>query len=233
MESRDSIVRKLNGLKAKFEHEATGEAEAMAAIAAYNRLMQKYNLTETDLHIRESGVEAKTFKHGAKQNGPMYWIVTGIGAVTDTRPIANAETKEITFFGTGPDVQYAEFLYRLIENALKTSWQAYRYSFEYTRLSKSGIHGRIIRNGFEKGFIIRLCQRLQAMAADNKAAGAGRDLIVLKNQLIQAALDGVKTKKPQKAIMRYQDTSAVKAGMDQADNVRLRKEAESKTHYLT
>lgn len=231
MENRDAIVRKLNALKAKFEHGTTNEHEAQAAMEAYNRLMQKYNLTETDLHVRESGIDHKTFKHGNKQNGPMFWVVVGIGNVTDTKPIGDPATKSVTFFGTGPDVQYAEFLYRLIEGSLKLAWKSYRYSFEYTRQSRAGVHGKIIRNAFEKGFIFQMHERLEAMAAENKKVGTG--LIVLKNQLIKAHLDdmGMKTK-ASNVVARYQDNSALKAGMDEADKVRLRQEAESKTLYL-
>lgn len=141
MENRDAIVRKLNGLRAKFMHENTSEAESFAAMEKYNELMQKYDLTETDLTIRESGIKFGKFAtdtSNSKILPPMAYMTVPIGWVTDCRGIFDRKTMSAVFIGTMADVQYAEFLWTLIENQFKSSWKAYRYSFDYTKLHRAG-----------------------------------------------------------------------------------------------
>lgn len=232
MENRDQIVRKLRALKAMFEHGATSETEAALAMKRYNDLMQKYHLTETDLEIKQSGIHTKNFKTSTgKQKGPMYYLAKPIGNVTNTRGIYHRKTGVTVYFGTQADVDYAEFLFRLIESSLEQSWNAYRYSFDYTRLHRDGVHGRTIRNAFYKGYITRMQKRLNEMALENIQESTGRDLIVLKGQLIQTAIEeaGIKIKKGTSLStkVRTNAMNAVEAGRSEADKVKLRHEMDT------
>ena len=176
---RDAIVRKLNALKAKFEHKTTGEAEAVAAMAMYNKLMQKYKLTETDLNLRASGVKIGAFStdsNNKKQAPPMNYMVVPISKVTETYGVFDTTTMRGVFVGTMADVQYAEFLWTVIQNAFNESWKAFRYSFDYTKLHRGGMHGKTIRHSFDMGFMSGMTGRLNEMAAENAKAGTGEPI---------------------------------------------------------
>lgn len=236
MENRDSIVRKLNALKAIFEHKNANEAEAIAAIDKYNALMQKYNLTETDLHIKQSGIKFANVQTDKTVFAAIHYMVVGITMVTNTEVIVRRNDRACPcymFVGTMVDVQYADFLFRLLEGAVDSAWKAYKATDAYSNLNKHH-HGRLIKKAFEDGFCTRMHEKLEQVARENGMETTGRDLVVLKNALIKAALDeaGMKSSSTKLTTYAIKSDAAAYAGMAEADKVRLRQEAEAKTKYL-
>lgn len=198
-DNREAILRRLQALKAMFEHKDTSEAEAMQAMALYAKLMEKYDLTETDLSVKQAGVGFRKVKNSeTKHEHEVAFIVLAIEALTETRivPVKGNEKEPGLFHvihGTRSDVDYAEFIYRLCYNAIETSWKAYRYSYEYTKLvKKQGIHGRKVRSNFRLAMAYRLADRINAMAKERHAKQAGTSLIVLKSELIKVAFPDLK-----------------------------------------
>lgn len=236
MDNRDSILRRLAALKAKFaEGSGCTEAEAESAMKMYNDLMQRYNIEETDVHIRQEGIgfSAFSYKEG-KQKHEVYWCLTAIGELTDTKPVVDGQN--VTFFGTKPDRDYAEFLYRLTIKSLETEWKAFRYSFNYTKLHRRGVHGKKIRHSFRTAFINRLAKRMRDMAGANKIkeSSTGTALVLLKAELIDAFLAEKfgKLRKGGEKQTRLSTSEAAEAGRDSADKVRLRQEVDDPTRLL-
>lgn len=232
MENREAIVRKLNALKARFEHGATSEPEALAAMNKYHELMQRYNLTETDLNIRESGVKAGHFHsetyNGSKNTPTIGWLIFPIGKATETRGILMPDNSAL-FIGTQPDVEYAEFLFRLLDRAIPRAWGDFKHGNPlYKEAKEAGHHGRAIRNAFEKGFLQRMTHKLMEMAPKNE----GKGLIVLKNQLIEAAMEqaGMKTTGAKQVQHRANSRAVAMEGGKSADKVILRQQAEQQKY---
>lgn len=226
MENRDSIVRKLNALKAKFANGSNcSEAEAETAMRMYDALMQKYNLTETDLSLKEGGISFVKMNAGVSDDlPPMAHMTTIIGLVTDTQGLWGGNYSFIVYCGTMADIQYAEFLHRLIEGSLESSWAAYRNTPQFNDLNaKKGVEESAIRNGFTKGFLMRMTAKLEDMM--EKHIEAGTALMVLKQDLILAALDqaGLAAEEV-KAVAKHGPADAMVAGGEEADKVRLRQE---------
>lgn len=231
MENRDAIVRKLNALRAKFEHGATSEHEATAAMDKYNELMAKYRLTETDLNVRDSGIkigEFHTYKYDFGQLAPICWLIKPIAMVTSTKGVCYSNITGV-FFGTGADVQYAEFIWRRCDDSLKATWEAFYKSPTYERFEKNGWSEAEIRTSFIQGWLQRMTARLLEMAPKMPSENA---LIVLKNELIEAALGEAGKTSTSNAVAKQGHNIITLEGGLEADKVRLRQEADAQTKYL-
>jgi hypothetical protein len=225
MDNRDAILRRMAALRAKFQ-EGSGctEEEANAAMEKYNSMMQQYNLQETDVHIKEQGVGESFWKYSeGKQKHEVYWCLSSIGKLSETKPIVSPQTNTVFFYGTEADRQYAKFLYDLCYNAIETSWKAFRYSFTYTKMNRN-IHGKKIRYDFRMTMAQRLSERIRELASENVVKSTGTSLIVLKNQLIEAALADQKIRKASTAVSRQVRGEAVHHALNAANAVNLRKE---------
>ena len=238
MRSRDSIIRILAALRAKFaEGSGCTVEEADAAVEQYNRLMQEYNIQETDIHIRQHGVgrDNHTLREkGKKQRPPIVFVLRAIGELSQTRVVWSDRNNGCAVFGTQADRDYAEFLIRVCQFTLENSWKAYRYSWHYTELKEAGEHGRRIRHAFETTVVSRLSERMLELAAMNRIKGSGTSLIVLKNELIQAFLDqqGFKTQSKEitKSYSGYETTVA--QALNAANNAQLQHRTENQTRLL-
>ena len=227
MENRDSIVRKLAALKAKFEHAATSEAEATSAINKYNELMAKYRLTETDLNIRESSIKIGKFPskdYGFDDLAPMCWLITPISMVTETKGVCFENTFGL-FLGTMADVQHAEFLWDRCEDALTSAWAAYQISPNYKSFLNRGNKPDEIKYYFINGWLQRMTRRLLDMVPENREPTRNA-LVVLKNALITQAMGGDGQTQATKAVAIHGHSPIHYEGGLEADKVSLRREAE-------
>ncbi len=234
--SKESIVRKIAALKAKIGDKASTANEVESAIRLVDKLMQEYNINETDIGIKQAGVEAKAMPNKGKNKPNIRYCVVAIGKLSETYPFWDVNTKAFTFVGTKVDVDYAQWLYRLIENALEQSWKAFRFSYDYTKMVKRGtVHGRIVRDQFEKAFILTVSDNINALVA-TKPIVTGNALVLVKNELIKSFLDNQFTKKKDgKSItlaVNEDAKAAIIAGYNAGNEVRLRQEADYKETLL-
>jgi hypothetical protein len=236
MRSRESIIRILAALRAKFqEGSGCSEAEASAAMEQYNKLMIEYDLQETDVHIREQGVGKQSYRHSEQgRNKPeWYYILNNIATLSDTRIIWHLGKKEAVIYGTQADRDYAEFLIRVVINTIETSWKTYRYSWDYTRLAKHN-HGRHIRNTFRKAIVVRLAQRINDLIAMNKAKATGTGLVVVKQELIKKFIedDGTKVRKGTSLSFRSNLESTIHHAYEAANKAQLQHQTTNETRLL-
>lgn len=236
---RDKVLRIMAALRAKFSEESgcTPE-EAESAMIRYNEMMQRYNVDETELHIKQEGIGESVYGYATgKHKHEVYWCLTAIGKLTNTKPIATPRLKEVTFIGTQADRDYAEFLFRLCWNAIETSWKAYRFSFSYTKLHRQGIHGRKIRYSFRTAMASRLSQRMQMLARENavEATTTTNALVLVKDALINTYIENEygKINKGKTSKHRYSTADAAMAGKEAADDVKLRQEMGNRAKRLS
>jgi hypothetical protein len=232
MENRDAIVRKLNALRAKFEHGTTNEAEASSAMNKYNELMAKYRLTEDDLGIANSKINVGEFftnKHGFQDLAPLCWLIKPISMVTETKGVCHGKVTGL-FFGLAADVQYAEFLWSRCNDSLNAAINAYEVSPNFKKYQDRGFQDNEIRTAFISGWLQRMTAKLIDMVPENRCEKNA--LILLKNDLIEQALGDAAETKNSGAIVKYGATVMHYEGGLEAEKVRLRQEAEAKTKYL-
>ena len=234
--SRENFLRRLAALRAKFSDGSNcSPAEIETAMRMYADLKAKYDVEDTEEHIRDEGISS--VRGASAMNGKhmdaIAFCINTIAEYTDTKGLLMRHSGgHVMWFGTKPDIEHAMWLYTIIQNGLETAWKAYRYSFEYTKLHRSGAHGRTIRDNFRKGFVANICMRLDKMIAEKKVAGTS--LIVVKNELIQAFIDREvgKTKRASGSLTTTNKTSALTAGYNEGEKVGLRQTMKNETLLL-
>jgi hypothetical protein len=226
---REDVLRRLAALRAKF---STGSncspSEIETAMRMYAELKAKYDISDTAEHIRAEGITYSTnCRQGTpKQVSPIVFIIPKIGRYTDTYAATVRKSEKVTFVGTKADIEHAEWIFTLIQNGLNTAWNAYRYSFDYTKLHRAKVHGRTIRDNFHKGFIANIGMRLDAMIAEKAAKVIpGNQLAICKQALIEAFLEdrGAKRSgKRRRLAVRDNSRESLVAGYKEGAKVGLR-----------
>jgi len=240
MENKEAIIRKLNALKAKANDPTIKDTpEAISAMAKFNELMQRYNLTLTDLEVKAQGINfgpKKTAKgkENAKTRHPIAFCTLRIAAISNTEIVTSGWNSRV-FVGTPSDIQYAEFLYDLIYNSAERAAIAYKMSADYQRdINLSKLKGDEIMWNYKYGFVIACNEALVKMIAENyKSQGPG--LVVLKNELIKAFLDeqGTKAAGSGKGVAVKDHMQAVVAkGFVEGEKLKLRNEVTNIAGYL-
>lgn len=227
--NREAIIRKLAGIKAKMQNAASTEAEVESYTRMYNDLMRKYNIKETDIHIKEQGIGSKTFTPRKESVHEVVFLSGVIARVTETKAVTLNKTS-VVFFGTNADIQYAEFLFRLCFGAIEQATNAFKVSPLFERLNKLGRPTVEVIANFRAGFTINLNERLTKIAEENeKNRGTGTSLIVLKNQLVESMLNDLGGTKPSsQALAVYQGGNLdALAGFAEGEKVILRQQAEA------
>lgn len=227
--SDQKTIKKIKALFAKAEHPNTTMEEALVFLEKANELMAKYNLTRDQLSLKEEG-----FSHTVKQETGRvrdYFspICVLIAKVTGTRVIMNSHEglrqTNYAFFGLKADVDYADWIYRIIKTASNNSWSAYLTTPEYETISENTMLSDI-HHGFMIGFTAVIVDKLEEMAKG--IMSNSKELVICRQELIQSEYGDMGKDTGQTAIaLKDGREKSLKAGMDEGDKVILRKQTES------
>lgn len=226
---RDSVIRRIRGLMEKTVANGCTEAEAMAASQAAGAMLNKYQLSLSDIKIREEVCKQGDMRTSTKDGGPMFWMCKAIANFTDTKswrslgagPLGTAVFR---YFGLETDVIVATYLHEMIERASLYAWEDHRRAIPgYTQMS--GSRKTQIKNGFYAGFATRMTARLNEMKAAQRrdnVASTGRDLVVVKGAVVDAefAKLGIELKMKRATNIKM-DHDVWHAGAKAAENVAL------------
>lgn len=230
-EEKKSIAKKIKALFAKTTEAGASEAEAMAAMAKGRELLEKYQLELSDLDIREEGTEKKS----------SIWSVVGeelymdVGRYCECKPWRGSERKFheakrkngrgwyenvyiFHFVGIKSDAVFAEWLLSALVNFVQNQQADFYLDNERVTPAQS--------NDFVAGCCKRIKERIQHEIAERKRLrpiGTGRDLVPLKNAMIQEKLNqlGVNLTSYKQEKLSYVDAHAYAAGMAAGNNVGL------------
>jgi hypothetical protein len=224
---KDAVIRRISGLLSKTVSNGCSEAEAMAAAKMAGDIMNKYQLSLSDIKLREEVCEQIRINTHLKDGGPMFWIIKAIAYYTDTRSWRTTYSNGpawFQFFGFKTDVAVAGYLHDMLSRAIVYAWEDYRLSLPgYTRLP--GSRKTALKNGFYIGICNRLSERLHAMKdaqrAENRAS-AGRDLVLVKMPRVEEefAKLGLELRTKNTRNMKA-DFEAYLAGKSAADDIGL------------
>lgn len=227
MHNREDIIRKLNAIKAKANNAATPE-EAATFLAAFNKLMAKYKLTETDLEVKEAGIHTDYRKAGnaytQKARNPIANVIVRIAELTDTKAITLG-WDAYGFLGTPSDLQYAMWIYDLVSNTMERASLAYKLSLDYHKRINNHQKPVDVMYAYKVGFTHAINKALQAMIDERKVPG--KSLVVLKHGLILAFMEANKIGEPSqvKALAIKSELNEIALeGMKEGEKVKLRKE---------
>jgi hypothetical protein len=228
MDNLDSIKSKIRALMAKTTEAGCSEAEAILASQKVSELLNKYELSISDLKLKaESKCTTGTYDVKVKSKPPVDWCIMAISKFTDTKCWRNIEpfTGVISYkyFGLESDVMIAEYVTKVVDWALIYGGEDYKSSDVYSQAPK-GQRAKILLD-FRIAMAHRISAKLLEMKADQRKANqsTGRDLVIVKSEIIteEFAKLNMRLKKPKSKGHKFSNSDAYRAGAEAGDRFQL------------
>ena len=188
----DKLRTRIQGLRAKTIDNGCTEGEALAAAAKVAELLDRYDLSLTDVEIREAPCERLAYETHRKKRIPLDDCIGAIAEFCDCRVWREknpAGEGRYVFFGLRSDVEVAHYLTEVIDTAVRTELGRYKTGSEYQRFRHQERH--MANASFALGMVGSIADRLMAMKAarDEVNHSTGRGLVVLKAAVVDAELE--------------------------------------------
>lgn len=190
----DKIKEKIRSLLNKTVENGASEAEALAAIEAAYKLMNKHGLNEADiLDAKEKNKYEFFYAHQFNKGGSGLdnFIAKSVAALAGVAVFTHKDRlsgKHIIFFGEHDDCDFAS----MVRNCV-----FYTFQKEYRKFLKTGVERDYhVKKTFEIAYGARIRSRIKQMIEEsikgmiesNQVSSTGTALIVLKNQIVTEAL---------------------------------------------
>ncbi|ALL14175.1 DUF7168 domain-containing protein [Caulobacter henricii] len=188
----DRLKIRIQGLRAKTTENGCTESEALSAAAKVAELLDRHDLSLTDVEIRDSPCERREYETHRNKRIPLDGCVGAIASFCDCRvwrEKAPAGEHRFVFFGLSADVEAAHSLTDLVDTAVRSELGRYKTSADYQKFRHQDRH--LVNASFTLGMVTSIAAKLTAMKAQRDQAnlGTGRDLVVLKASVVEAELD--------------------------------------------
>jgi len=186
------LKTRIQALRAKTTDNGCTEAEALSAAAKVAELLDRYDLSLTDVEIREALCERRTYVTRHNKRIPLGDCVGAIANFCDCRVWREkSPTGEVryVFFGLSADIEVAHYLADLIDGAVRFELGRFKATADYQRFRHQERH--LVNASFTLGMVTSIADKLTAMKAGRDQANghAGRDLVVIKSAVVEAELD--------------------------------------------
>src|SRR5580700_9793694 len=188
----DRLKTRIQGLRSKTTDNGCTEAEALLAAAKVAELLDRYDLSLTDVEIRDAPCEGASTKPYRKKRIPLDACVGAIANFCDCRVWREknqAGEARYVFFGIRSDIEVAHYLTELIDNAVRSELGRYKTSAGYRRFRHQDRH--VANSSFTLGMVASIADKLTAMTRERDAVNNGtrRDLVILKASVVDAELE--------------------------------------------
>ena len=188
----DKLKTRIQALRAKTIDNGCTEDEALSAAAKVAELLDRYDLSLTDVEMRETPCERLEYETRRKKRIPIDGCLGAVAHFCDCRvwreKNQTGETRYV-FFGLRSDIAVALYLTELIDTAVRCELGRYKNSRDYERFRHKERH--IANASFALGMVASIADKLTAMKAgrDEANSSTGRDLVVLKTAIVDAELE--------------------------------------------
>src|SRR4051794_16707369 len=138
----DRLKTRIQGLRSKTTDNGCTKAEALLAAAKVAELLDRYDLSLTDIEIRNGQCEQRDYETRRKKRIPLDDCIGEIANFCDCRvwheknQLGNAR---YVFFGLRSDIEVAHYLTELIDNTVRSELGRYKNSAGYRR--STGVSG--------------------------------------------------------------------------------------------
>lgn len=188
----DKLRTRIQGLRAKTIDNGCTEGEALAAAAKVAELLDRYDLSLTDVEIREAPCERRAYETHRKKRIPLDDCIGAIAEFCDCRVWREknpAGEGSYVFFGLRSDVEVAHYLTEVIDTAVRTELGRYKTSPEYLHFRHQERH--MANASFALGMVASIADKLMTMKAarDEVNHSTGRGLVVLKAAVVDTELE--------------------------------------------
>jgi hypothetical protein len=179
-------------LRAKTVANGCTEGEALSAAAKVAELLDRYELSLSDVEIREAACERRVYETRNRKRIP---IDDCIGAIADFcgcrvwREKDAAGEVRYVFFGLPADIEAAHTLTELVDTAVRTELGRYKTSGEYRQFRHQERH--LANASFALGMVGSIADKLEAMKVerDEVKNSSGRSVVVLKTAVVDTELE--------------------------------------------
>jgi len=182
----DKLKTRLQGLRAKTVANGCTEAEALSAAAKVAELLDRHDLSLSDVELRQELCEQAFIATNKKQRQPIAACVPAIAEYCDCKvwreKDANGAIRYV-FFGLKPSLEMAQYVYDLVAAAMGRAWVDYAANQRFIR------YGHDEKGSFLLGMAVSIADKLLAMKAERDDAtrqSSGRDLVVLRHGVVEA-----------------------------------------------
>jgi len=187
----DRLKTRIQGLRSKTTDNGCTEAEALLAAMKVAELLDRYDLSLTDIEIRDSACEQREYETYRKKRIPIDGCIGAVANFCDCR--VWREKNEVgdaryVFFGLRSDIEVAHYLTEVIDNAVRFELGRYKTSAGYRRFRYQDRH--IANSSFTLGMVASIADKLMTMKRERDVVNnsTGRDLVVLKASVVDAEL---------------------------------------------
>lgn len=187
----DRLKTRIQGLRSKTTDNGCTEAEALLAAAKVAELLDRYDLSLTDVEIRDAACEQREYETYRKKRVPIDGCIGAIANFCDCRVWREKNQvgdARYVFFGLRSDIEVAHYLTEVIDNAVRFELGRYKTSAGYRRFRHQDRH--IANSSFTLGMVASIADKLKALKRERDAVnnGTGRDLVILKASVVDAEL---------------------------------------------
>jgi hypothetical protein len=187
----EKLKLRIQALRAMTMDNGCTEAEALAAAAKVAELLDRHDLSLSDVELRESACERRAYETRRKNRIPLDYCVGAIGRFCDCRvwreKNRDGETLYV-FFGLPSDTEVALYLAELIDNSIRSELGRYKQTYAYQRFRHQDRH--VANSSFTLGMAMSIARKLTDMKAERDAARnlGRRDLVVLKSSVVETEM---------------------------------------------
>ena len=214
--SLDKLKLRIQALRAKTQDNGCTEAEALMAAAKVAELLDRHDLSLSDVELRETPCEPRIYETRRKKRIPLDYCISPIANFCDCKvwreKNAQGETRYV-FFGLRSDTEVAHYMADLIDNAVRAELGRYKNTFAYLRFRHQDRH--MANASFTLGMAVSIGTKLNEMKAqrDFIKKGGGRDLVVLKSSIVETEINKLDLKlRPVRRQARMVSPKAFEAG---------------------
>ncbi len=191
----DKLIGRIQALRAKTVEQGCTEQEALAAAEKVAELLDRYGLSLSELDLQQQACEGLAVETSRKRTGPLDDCVPAVAAFFDCRvwgEKSTAGTLRYVFFGLPADVAAARYLYELVDQAFTREAALFKAGETYAAMPAR--LRRTATNSFHIGLGRGITAKLQALRAERETelrGSSGRDLVVVKADLVEAELSSL------------------------------------------
>jgi hypothetical protein len=188
----DKLTIRIQALRAKTIENGCTEDEALSAAAKVAELLDRHDLSLTDVELRAAPCERRAYETYRKKRIPLDDCIGAIAHFCDCRVWREknaAGENSYVFFGLRSDVEVAHYLAELIDAAVRAELGRFKTSADYRRFRHQDRH--LANASFALGMVASIADKLVAMKAsrDQVNLGTGRALVVVKTAVVDAEFD--------------------------------------------
>jgi hypothetical protein len=182
----DKLKGRLQALRAKTIANGCTEAEALSAAAKLAELLDRHDLSLSDLELREEPCIQSAIETNRKQRQPISACVPAIAEFCDCKVWREKDQTgriRYVFFGMSASVEMAMSIYEVIAAALQSGWE------DYARRQRFIRHSQDEKGSFLFGMAISLADKLITSKHERDDAtlrATGRDLVVVRKDVVEA-----------------------------------------------